>query len=57
MTAEDGRCAEPGCERPATYRVHVPWEADRSTCAAHARARAAQDGVVAVPLDDENESD
>jgi hypothetical protein len=45
------RCAEPDCERPATVRVHVPWEADRDVCTAHGRALSAQDGVVAVALD------
>ncbi|MFB6108096.1 MAG: hypothetical protein ABEJ82_04535 [Haloplanus sp.] len=44
-------CAEPGCDRPAAVRVYVPWGEDRNVCLAHGRALAAQDGVVAEPLD------
>jgi hypothetical protein len=50
------QCAEPGCDRPATVRVFVPWEDDRDVCTAHARALVQQDGVVAEPradVDDE----
>jgi len=45
-------CAEAGCDRPAEIRLYVPWTADRSVCAAHARVAAQQDGVVAEPLED-----
>lgn len=44
-------CAEAGCDRPAAVRLHVPWADDREVCAAHARALAQRDGVVAEPLD------
>lgn len=50
-----GRCAESGCDRPAAVRVHVPWAADRDVCAAHARTIASKDGVVAEPLDGEDD--
>lgn len=45
------RCAEADCEAPATVRLHVPWADDRVVCAAHARALATMDGVVAEPLE------
>lgn len=48
-------CAEPGCERPAAVRLHIPWDADREVCTAHARAVATQDGVVAEPLAEAND--
>ena len=35
----------------AAVRLHVPWDADRDVCLAHARAMVQQDGVVAEPLD------
>lgn len=44
-------CAEEGCDREAAVRLHVPWAEDREVCAAHARALAQRDGVVAEPLD------
>ncbi|MFB6171159.1 MAG: hypothetical protein ABEJ23_01400 [Haloarculaceae archaeon] len=45
-------CAEAGCERVAAVRLHVPWDANREVCTAHARVLAQQDGVVAEPIDD-----
>lgn len=45
------KCAEDGCSDPAAVRLHVPWAENREVCAAHARALAQQDGVVAAPLD------
>jgi len=45
-------CAEAGCERAAEIRLYVPWTADRSVCAAHARVAVQRDGVVAEPLED-----
>jgi len=45
-------CAEADCDRPAAVRLHVPWAENRVVCAAHARALATQDGVVAEPLPD-----
>ena len=50
-----GRCSESGCDREAAIRVHVPWAEDRDVCAAHARTIAADDGVVAEPLEDATE--
>lgn len=43
-------CAEKGCEREAAVRLHIPWDANRTVCTAHARSLAQQDGVVAEPL-------
>lgn len=49
-------CSEPDCEATAAVRLHVPWAADdRLVCAAHARALASRDGVVAEPLADSAE--
>lgn len=48
-------CAEEGCDRPAAVRVYVPWAADRDVCAAHGRALATRDGVVAEPLEGDEE--
>jgi hypothetical protein len=45
-------CSEAGCEAPAAVRLHVPWDENREVCAAHARAFAQKDGVVAEPLED-----
>lgn len=44
-------CAEDGCEKEAAVRLHVPWDANRDVCTAHARSLAKQDGVVAEPLE------
>lgn len=48
-------CSEPDCDREATVVVYVPWDEDRVVCAAHARAIATQDGVVAEPLEGADE--
>lgn len=45
-------CAETECEEPAAVRLHVPWDANREVCTAHARALVQQEGVVAEPLED-----
>jgi hypothetical protein len=45
-------CTEENCERPAAVRLHIPWAENRVVCAAHARALAQQDGVVAATLPD-----
>ena len=45
-------CSEPDCAEPAAVRLHVPWAENRVVCAAHARALAQRDGVVADPLDE-----
>lgn len=44
-------CAEQGCSREATVRLHVPWAGERDVCAAHARVLVQQEGVVAEPLE------
>jgi len=43
-------CEEPGCDRSAAVRLHVPWRDDSVVCPAHTRGPATQDGVVAEPL-------
>jgi len=44
-------CTQDGCERPATFELHIPWTDNRVVCAAHARVEASHDGVVADPLE------
>lgn len=45
-------CAEEGCDERAAVRLHIPWDANREVCTAHARALVQQDGVVAEPLEE-----
>lgn len=45
------QCEEADCEDEATVELHVPWEENRTVCAAHARTWARKDGVVAAPLE------
>ncbi|WP_247728846.1 hypothetical protein [Halovivax limisalsi] len=49
------RCAEDGCDRPASVELHIPWADNRLVCAAHARVLGRQDGVVADPKPDAGE--
>lgn len=44
-------CDEADCSNPVAVRLHVPWADDREVCAAHGRALAQQEGVVAEPID------
>lgn len=44
-------CAQADCANPATVRLHVPWDANREVCTAHARALVQREGIVAEPLD------
>jgi hypothetical protein len=44
-------CTQEGCEREATFELHIPWSENRPVCAAHARVEARQDGVVADALE------
>lgn len=44
-------CEIDGCSASAAVELHVPWEADRLVCPAHARAVASKDGVVARPIE------
>jgi hypothetical protein len=48
-------CAVEGCREPATVRLHIPWDDNREVCAAHARGRVQQDGVVAEPIGDDEQ--
>lgn len=50
------QCVEEGCEDEATFELHIPWTENEFVCAAHARVRGRQDGVVADPLDDADDS-
>lgn len=43
-------CEVAGCEDEATFELDVPWADNEFVCAAHARVRSRQDGVVADPL-------
>jgi len=43
-------CEVAGCEDEATVELDVPWADNEFVCAAHARVRSRQDGVVADPL-------
>lgn len=43
-------CAEAECENPVAVRLHIPWDANREVCTAHARALVQQEGVVAEPF-------
>jgi hypothetical protein len=43
------QCSEPGCDKPATVRVFVPWDEDRDVCTDHGRTLVQQEGVVAEP--------
>jgi hypothetical protein len=49
------QCAEDGCNSEATFELHIPWTENEFVCAAHARVRGHQEGVVADPLDDAEE--
>lgn len=44
-------CTQEGCEREATFELHIPWDENRCVCAGHARVEARQDGIVADPLE------
>jgi hypothetical protein len=44
-------CTQEGCEREASFELHIPWTDNRAVCAAHARVESRRDGVVADPLD------
>ena len=48
-------CAEPDCERDAAVRLHIPWDANRDVCLAHARSEVQTDGIVAEPLENADE--
>lgn len=48
-------CAEEGCDREATFELHIPWTENRYVCAAHARVQSRRDGVVADPLESADE--
>ncbi|MBV0901094.1 hypothetical protein [Haloarcula salina] len=45
------RCEEADCEAEAAVELHIPWDANRVVCPAHARVWAQKDGVVSHPLE------
>jgi hypothetical protein len=49
------RCEESGCDSDAAVRLHVPWDANREVCLAHARVEVQKDGIVAEPLENADE--
>jgi hypothetical protein len=44
-------CTQEGCDREATFELHIPWTENREVCAAHARVESRKDGIVADALD------
>lgn len=44
-------CEMAGCERAASFELHIPWTENERLCAGHARVRSRQDGIVVDPLD------
>lgn len=44
-------CAIEGCARNTAVRLAIPWAGERDVCTAHARVWAQKEGVVAMPLD------
>jgi len=44
-------CTQEGCDREATFELHIPWTENRVVCAAHARVEGQKDGIVADPLE------
>lgn len=44
-------CAEPDCDREATFELLIPWADNRYVCASHARVQAREDGIVADAMD------
>jgi hypothetical protein len=49
-------CTEPNCDREAAVKLHIPWAENRLVCPAHARSAARDDGVVAAPLDGQEDA-
>jgi len=49
-------CSEDDCGEEAVVELHVPWDENRLVCAGHARVIARQDGVVADPLDEADDT-
>lgn len=49
-------CSEEGCDEEAVVELHVPWADNRVVCAGHARVLSRQDGVVADPLDGQEDA-
>jgi len=54
MDAPD-RCQEADCDSDAAVVLHVPWDANREVCLAHARTEAQKDGIVAEPMENADE--
>jgi len=53
--ADDMECEENGCDRTASFELHIPWAENRFVCAAHARGMTHQEGVVADALENAEE--
>jgi hypothetical protein len=52
---EGGVCEVEGCDRETAVRLDVPWDRERDVCTAHARAWAQKEGVVAMPIEGEED--
>lgn len=44
-------CEESDCADEAAVELHIPWDANKQVCPAHARTWAQKDGVVPAPID------
>lgn len=49
-------CAHEACDTEATFELHIPWTENEFVCAGHARVRGRQEGIVADPMDDADET-
>lgn len=49
-------CAEDGCRDDAAVEMHIPWDENRFVCTAHARVLSREDGVVADPIEENDEN-
>jgi nitrite reductase/ring-hydroxylating ferredoxin subunit len=45
------QCPEEGCDAQAVVELHIPWQENMVVCPAHARTWAQKDGVVAAPIE------
>jgi hypothetical protein len=49
-------CTESDCDERAVIELHIPWAENRVVCSGHARVLARRDGVVADPIDGEEDA-
>lgn len=49
-------CAHEECDTEATFELHIPWKENEFVCAGHARVRGRQEGIVADPMDDADDT-